>query len=61
MKIFSCKVAAVLYLFSFQLVPAQVTGDLKIAFIRISFNAADIPGFTGSGDFLTAETELCGV
>ena len=60
MKIFSCKVAAVLYLFSFQLVPAQVTGDLKIAFIRISFNAADIPGFTGSGDFLTTETELCG-
>jgi len=59
-KIFSCKVAAVLYFFSFQLVPAQVTGDLKIAFIRISFNAADIPGFTGSGDFLTTETELCG-
>ncbi|GIS35998.1 MAG: hypothetical protein Ct9H90mP7_0060 [Candidatus Neomarinimicrobiota bacterium] len=42
-----------LYLFSFQQIPAQVTGDLKIAFIRISFNVSDIPGFTGSGDFLT--------
>ena len=38
---------------------SQITGDLKIAFIRISFISGDYPGFTGIGDFNYIENNFC--
>ena len=38
---------------------SQVTGDLKIAFIRVSFISGDYPGFTGNGDFNYIENNFC--
>ena len=60
MKIFSCMLAAVATLFLLSSASAQITGDLKIAFIRVSFEKLDYPGFTGNGDFLLTSSDICG-
>ena len=39
---------------------SQLTGNLKIAFIRISFEKGNYPGFTGTGDFNYSENNFCG-
>ena len=39
---------------------SQLSGDLKIAFIRISFEKGNYPGFTGNGNFNYSENNLCG-
>tara|TARA_B100002052_G_scaffold47823_1_gene40786 strand:+ start:3647 stop:6430 length:2784 start_codon:yes stop_codon:yes gene_type:complete len=59
-KFLSCKIAAVLSLFFLQITPAQILGDLNIAFIRVSFDSTSAPGFTGNGDFIFYESDICG-
>ena len=39
-------------IFIFVPIDAQVTGDLKVAFIRVSFPVQDYAGISGNGDFL---------
>ena len=39
-------------IFIFVSIDAQVTGDLKVAFIRVSFPVQDYAGVSGNGDFL---------
>ena len=60
MKFLSCRLAAVTLLFLLGIANSQITGDLKIAFLRVSFNAEDFPGFTGDGDFLLTPSDICG-
>ena len=60
MKFFSCILAAVTTLFLLSSASAQITGDLKIAFIRISFEKTVYPGFTGNGDYLLTSSDICG-
>ena len=60
MKFLSCRHAAVTLLFLLGIANSQITGDLKIAFLRISFDAEDFPGFTGDGDFLLTSSDICG-
>lgn len=48
-------------LFAYLPLDAQVLGDLKVAFIRVSFPVQDYPGVSGNGDFLyTAKPIECG-
>ena len=35
-------------------------GDLKVAFIRISFEPGDYPGFTGNGNYEFVQNAICG-
>ena len=60
MNIASCMRAAVSLLITMISIQAEVVGDLKIAFIRISFEKGNFPGFTGDGDFLISSTDICG-
>ena len=60
MKFLSCRHAAVTLLFLLGIANSQITGDLKIAFLRVSFDAEDFPGFTGDGDFLLTSSDICG-
>ena len=60
MKFLSCRHAAVTLLFLLGIANSQITGDLKIAFLRVSFDAEGFPGFTGDGDFLLASSDICG-
>ena len=39
-------------LFKFSLVFAQITGDLKVALLRVSFPESEYAGISGNGDFL---------
>ncbi len=41
-------------------VDAQVLGDLKVAFIRVSFPTGDYPGFTGTGQYEMVQNNICG-
>ena len=59
MNIASCTRAAVSLLITMIFIQAEVVGDLKIAFIRISFEKGNFPGFTGDGDFLISSTDIC--
>ena len=38
---------------------SQLTGDLKIAFVRVSFLAGEFPGFTGNGKFIYNDNSIC--
>ena len=60
MKFLSCRHAAVTLLFLLGIANSQIAGDLKIAFLRVSFDAEDFPGFTGDGDFLLTPSDICG-
>ena len=53
------RAVALLILVCFPL-QSQLTGNLKIAFIRISFEKGNYPGFTGTGDFNYSENNFCG-
>ena len=55
----SCMRAAVFLYFTLGAISAQITGDLKIAFIRVSFENGDYPGFTGDGNFLLTPSDIC--
>ena len=55
----SCIRAAVFLYFTLGAISAQITGDLKIAFIRVSFENGDYPGFTGDGNFLLTPSDIC--
>ena len=59
MNILSCMRAAVFLVFFFGLVHSQIAGNLKIAFIRVSFESGDFPGFTGNGNFLMSSSSIC--
>ena len=48
-----------LLIFFYLPIYSQITGDLKIAFIRVSFISGDYPGFTGNGDFNYIENNFC--
>ena len=48
-----------LLIFFYLPIYSQITGDLKIAFIRVSFISGDYPGFTGNGDFNYVENNFC--
>ena len=60
MKFLSCRLAAVTLLFLLGIANSQINGDLKIAFLRVSFETEDFPGFTGDGNFLLAPSDICG-
>lgn len=55
----SCMRAAVFLFFTLCVLPAQIAGNLKIAFIRVSFEKGDYPGFTGDGNFLLTSSDIC--
>ena len=56
-----CRWALAFLLFAYLPLDAQVLGDLKVAFIRVSFPVQDYPGVSGNGDFLyTAKPIECG-
>ena len=59
MNILSCMRAAVFLVFFFGSVHSQIAGNLKIAFIRVSFESGDFPGFTGNGNFLMSSSSIC--
>ena len=59
MNFTSCMRAAVFLVFFFGLVHSQIAGNLKIAFIRVSFESGDFPGFTGNGNFLMSSSSIC--
>ena len=46
--------------FAYFPVDAQVIGDLKVAFIRVSFPEGDYLGFTGNGNFEYNQKNICG-
>ena len=46
--------------FAYFPVDAQVLGDLKVAFIRVSFPEGDYLGFTGNGNFEYIQKNICG-
>ena len=46
--------------FAFFPVDAQVLGDLKVAFVRVSFPEGDYLGFTGNGNFEYNRKNICG-
>ena len=46
--------------FAYFPVDAQVLGDLKVAFIRVSFPVGDYLGFTGNGNFEYIQKNICG-
>ena len=60
MKFLSCRHAAVTLFFLLGIANSQISGDLKIAFLRVSFDVGEFPGFTGDGDFLLTSSDICG-
>jgi len=60
MNLSSCIHAAVSLFIFLGSAQAELTGSLKIAFIRISFEKGDFPGFTGDGKFLMSPSDICG-
>ena len=49
-------------LISFSTLFSQITGDLKVALLRVSFPTNDYPGVSGNGDFLyESNIDQCGV
>ncbi len=58
--VLQCRLALAFLLFTLLPLNAQILGDLKVAFIRISFPVGDYPGFTGSGNFEMVQNNICG-
>ena len=57
---FLCRWAIAFLIFLYTPLISQLTGDLKIAFIRVSFSTGEFPGFTGNGKFLYDDNSICG-
>ena len=57
---FLCRWAIAFLIFLYTPLISQLTGDLKIAFIRVSFSPGEFPGFTGNGKFLYDDNSICG-
>ncbi|SVB89936.1 uncharacterized protein METZ01_LOCUS242790, partial [marine metagenome] len=55
LRILFCRWAIASLIFLYSPLISQLTGELKIAFIRVSFPSGEFPGFTGNGSFLYDE------
>ena len=60
LRILFCRWAIASLIFLYSPLISQLTGELKIAFIRVSFPSGEFPGFTGNGSFLYEENKICG-
>ena len=55
-----CRWAFAFLFFAHLHIDAQVLGDLKVAFIRVSFPVGNYPGFTGNGNYEMVRNNICG-
>ena len=60
LRILFCRWVIASLIFLYSPLISQLTGELKIAFIRVSFPPGEFPGFTGNGSFLYDENNICG-
>ena len=58
---FSFRKICIFLLICYSTLFSQITGDLKVAMLRVSFPVSDYPGISGNGDFLYDSTiDQCG-